>query len=62
MRFRELGKIWAETGIHSIGMENIDRPTVFVVPELTVCFHFGFAAFAVPQEQLRALGNGSVAA
>jgi hypothetical protein len=53
-----LGRFVAETGIHFQGLESIDKPTVFVFPELTVCLHCGFATFAVPEEQLHALGNG----
>jgi len=56
-----LGRFAAETAIHSVGMENVDTPAVFVFPELAVCFHCGFAAFAVPPEQLGDLGNGKVA-
>ena len=56
-----LGRFVAETGIHFQGLENIDTPAVFVFPELAVCLHCGFAAFAVPREQLAALGNGHVA-
>ena len=56
-----LGRFVAETGIHSVGIRNNDTPAVFVFPELAVCLHCGFAAFAVPREQLVDLGNGKVA-
>jgi len=56
-----LGRFVAETGIHFQGLENIDTPAVFVFPELAVCLHCGFAAFAIPEEQLGTLGNGNVA-
>ena len=56
-----LGRFAAETAVHSVGMENINKPAVFVFPELAVCLHCGFAAFAVSQEQLRTLGDGNVA-
>jgi len=50
-----LGRFVAETGIHLGGWENINKPTVFVFPELVVCFHCGFAAFPLPEEQLGVL-------
>jgi len=57
----DVGRFTAETAIHSLGMKQISKPAIFVSPELAVCLHCGFAAFAVPQEELRTLGNGSVA-
>jgi hypothetical protein len=54
-----VGRFVAETAIHFQGLENINKPAVFVFPELAVCLHCGFAVFAVPQEELRTLGNGN---
>jgi len=60
-----LGKFAAETGIHFTGLENINKPTVFVSRELVVCLHCGFTAFPLPEEQLGILalllGPGSPA-
>ena len=56
-----VGRFVGETAIHFQGLENISKPAVFVFPELAVCLHCGFAAFAVPREQLGDLGNGNVA-
>ena len=47
-----LGRFLAETGIHHMGWENVNKPTVFVSRELVVCFHCGFAAFLLSDEQL----------
>jgi len=37
-----LGRFVAETCIHFQGLENIDKPTVLVFPELVVCLDCGF--------------------
>jgi len=47
-----LGRFLAETGIHHVGWENINKPSVFVSRELVVCLHCGFAAFPLPEQQL----------
>jgi|SRR6516162_6584741 hypothetical protein len=47
-----LGRFVAETCIHFQGLENIDKPTVLVFPELVVCLDCGFTTFAPPEEQL----------
>jgi len=57
----DVGRFTAETAIHSLGMKQISKPAIFVFPELAVCLHCGFAAFAVPREQLGDLGKGNVA-
>jgi len=60
-----LGRFAAETGIHFQGLENINKPTVFVSRELVVCLHCGFTAFPLREEQLGILalllGSGSSA-
>jgi hypothetical protein len=43
-----LGRFRAEMLIHFPGLKNIDRPPVFVFPELTVCSKCGTAQFVVP--------------
>jgi hypothetical protein len=37
------------------GLKNIDRPVVWVFPELVVCLDCGTAEFAVPEAELRQL-------
>ncbi len=42
-------KFSAEMGIHFIGLKNIDKPVVWVFPEVVVCLDCGTAEFAVPE-------------
>jgi hypothetical protein len=55
-------KFSAEMGIHFLGLKNIDKPVVWVFPELVVCLDCGTAEFAVPETELRQLARGDVAA
>jgi hypothetical protein len=55
------GKFSAELGIHFLGLKSIDKPVVWVFPELVVCLDCGTAEFAVPEE-LRQLAKGNAAA
>jgi RNase P subunit RPR2 len=52
----------AEIAIHFSGRENVDKPTVFVFPELLICLECGKAEFVVPEEKLRRLGKDEAAA
>jgi len=54
-------KFAAEIAIHFSGQENIDRPHVFVFPELVVCLICGVAEFAVPEAELGALAKREAA-
>jgi hypothetical protein len=47
--------------IHSPGLKNIDKPVVWLFPELTVCLDCGTAEFAVPEAELRQLAKGDAA-
>jgi hypothetical protein len=49
-------------GIHFLGLKNIDKPVVWVFPEVVVCSDCGTAEFAVPEAELRLLAKGDVAA
>jgi hypothetical protein len=49
-------------GIHFPGLKNIDKPVVWVFPELVVCLDCGIAEFAVPEAELRVLAKGDAAA
>ena len=55
-------KFTGEIGIHLPGLKNIDRPAVWVFPELVVCLNCGTAEFAVPEAQLQQLAKGDAAA
>jgi hypothetical protein len=54
-------KFTAEICIHFPGMKNIDKPVVWVFPELVVCMNCGTAEFAVPETELRLLAKGNAA-
>jgi hypothetical protein len=51
-----------EMGIHFPGLKNIDKPVVWVFPDLIVCLDCGMAEFTVPEAELRLLAKGSAAA
>jgi hypothetical protein len=55
-------KFIAEMGICSPGLKNIDKPPVWVFPELVVCLGCGTAEFAVPESELRLLAKDDAAA
>jgi hypothetical protein len=55
-------KLSAEMGIHSPGLKNIDKPVVWVFPELVVCLDCGNSEFAVPEDDLRLLAKDDAAA
>lgn len=47
-----------QMGIHFLGLENIDKPTVWVFPEVVVCLDCGTAEFADPEAELRPTRKG----
>jgi hypothetical protein len=49
-------------GFHFPGLKNIDKPVVWVFPEVVVCLDCGTAEFAVPEAELRQLAKGDAAA
>jgi len=49
-------------GIHFPELKDIDKPVVWVFPEVVVCLNCGTAEFAVPKEQLRQLAKRDAAA
>jgi hypothetical protein len=55
-------KFTAEMAIHFAGLKNIEKPVVWVFPELVVCLNCGTAEFAVPAPELRQLAKGDAAA
>ena len=48
-------KFSAEMGIHFPGLKNIDKPLVWVFPEVAVCLDCGTADFTVAEAELRQL-------
>jgi hypothetical protein len=57
-----LGKFGAEVAIHFRGLKELDKPIIWVFPEILVCLDCGAAQFAVPEGQLRLLAKGKAAA
>jgi len=55
-------KFAGEIAIHRPGLKNIDKPVVWVFPELVVCLNCGIAEFAVPEAQIPQLKTGDTAA
>ena len=55
-------KFSAEMGIHFPELIDIDKPVVWVFPEVIVCLDCGTAEFAVPKEELRQLAKRAAAA
>jgi hypothetical protein len=47
--------------IHVPGLKNVDKPVVWVFPEIVVCLDCGTAEFAVPETELRLLAKGAAA-
>jgi hypothetical protein len=55
-------KFTAEMAIHFPGPKNIDKPVVWVFPELIVCLDCGASEFTVPKAELRQLAKRGGAA
>jgi hypothetical protein len=55
-------KFAGEIGIHFPGLPNLDKPVVWVFPEIVVCLDCGASEFTVPEAELRLLAKGDAAA
>ena len=55
-------KFSAEMGIHFPELKDIDKPVVWVFPEVVVCLDCGMAEFSVPKAELRQLEQSDSAA
>jgi hypothetical protein len=44
-----------EMGIHFMGLKNLDKPPIWVFPQLLVCMDCGFAEFVVPEAERKQL-------
>jgi hypothetical protein len=51
-----------EMGIRSPGLKGLDKPVVWVFPELIICLDCGTAEFVVPEAELGELARGDAAA
>lgn len=54
-------KLVAEIAIRLPGLKNIDKPVVWVFPEVEICLGCGRAEFLVPEAQLRQLSKTDAA-
>jgi hypothetical protein len=54
-------KFSSEIIVHFSGLKNLDTPPVFVFPNLLVCLDCGFTEFAMPEDEVRRLGQGTSA-
>jgi hypothetical protein len=52
----------AEMCFHFLGLKNLDKPTVWVFPEVIVCLDCGVAEFSVPKNELHQLKESNSAA
>ncbi|HTS09564.1 MAG TPA: hypothetical protein VMP68_28625 [Candidatus Eisenbacteria bacterium] len=46
-----------EVALHFHGLDGLNKPIVWVFPEILVCLNCGFAEFIVPDEQKKLLRN-----
>jgi len=56
------GKFTGEMDINFPGLKGLNKPTVWVFPEIFVCLDCGKAWFIVPEAELRSLSKGNAAA
>jgi hypothetical protein len=48
----KLSKFAGEIAIHFPGLKDINKPIIWVFPELLICLDCGIAEFAVPETEL----------
>ena len=53
-----LSQFSAEMNFHFPGWNGLEKPTVWVFPEVAVCLNCGFAEFSMPEGELRELAKG----
>ena len=47
-----------ELAVHFLGLDGLNKPIVWVFPELTICQTCGFTQFVIPERELRVLVEG----
>jgi len=57
-RSNRQGVFPAEANIHFPGREGLDKPTVWVFPQMSICLKCGFTQFVIRQAELRQLDDG----
>ena len=51
------GKFHAEIAIHFPGLQGLNKPIVWVFPQLLICPHCGVAQFGIPETELALLAE-----
>jgi hypothetical protein len=51
-----------EIAIHVPGLKGVDKPIIWVFPELLVCLDCGLTEFAIPDTELQRLADNEAAA
>ena len=59
---QNLGPFKAEIAVHFSGLENLDKPHLYIFPKLVVCLDCGIAQFMVSKAELRLLARLDAAA
>lgn len=54
-------KLRGEIAMRVAGLQNIDKPVVWVFPDILVCMDCGIAEFAVPEDERRILAKREAA-
>jgi hypothetical protein len=54
---KEVGDFTGELEIHFPGLRDLNKPVVWVFPEIWVCLNCGNAGLSVPENALRVLGR-----
>jgi len=49
----------AEIAVHLPGLDGLNKPIVWVFPQMTVCMDCGAAVFRLPERELKVLATGS---
>jgi hypothetical protein len=57
MRAEKQKKFTSEIAIHFPGLKGLEKPIVWVFPELLICLDCGRAEFTVPETELRVLAK-----
>ena len=60
-RSENVQKLRGEIAMRVPGLKNIDKPIVWVFPDILVCMDCGIAEFAVPEDDLRTLAKREAA-
>ena len=54
-----LNTFTGEVAIHFLGLKGLDKPIVWVFPQLVVCLKCGFTEFTIPERELSVLVKGT---